>query len=58
LEDYRSLTKPEKFLDRSTTTAGFSILLALISVALVPPIGRARPGIAATVLVLRSISLS
>ena len=26
----------DKFLDRPTTTAGFSILLALVSVALVP----------------------
>jgi len=34
-----------------------AILLALVSVALVPPVGRARPGIAAAVLVLRSIFL-
>jgi hypothetical protein len=44
-----------KFPDRPTTAAGFSILLALVSVALVPPIGRARPGIAAAALVLGSI---
>jgi len=73
LKDYRSLTKPETYLiamrrlpvvnkagdilDRHATTAGFSILLALVSVALVPAIGRAKPGITAAVRVLRSIFL-
>jgi hypothetical protein len=58
LKDYRSLTKAgDKFLDRPTTAAGFSIPLALVSVGLVPPIGRARPDIAAAVLVLRLVFL-
>ena len=51
------VNKAGDILDRPATTAGFSILLALVSVALVPAIGRARPGITAAVRVLRSIFL-
>ena len=51
------VNKAGDILDRPATTAGFSILLALVSVAPVPAIGRASPGITAAVGVLRSIFL-